>query len=248
METCHALARRGHHVRLVVRPTPRCPPRDAWALLRAAARADADHRTRARARVALRAARGVTWRIACGGRSAAPRPTPCSRGTLTIAGLLLRVPASFRPPVVYESHGYAPAVAEDLPAMISGAAAISPAKRRRLEGRSAWCGRAADGYATITAALARELELRFGPRTATAVVPDGTRIPEAADAGLRQDAATAGPSWGTLGTCMPGKALNVLVAALGRLPGVRAIIVGGLAGEPDLAAFARWPNGWRRGG
>ena len=234
METCHALARRGHHVRLVVRPDTAVPPRDAWAyyglprvptLIIERVRVPASPSGRRAAYVAH-----CLWRSV--GRSKADA---LFTRDLTIAGLLLRVPASFRPPVVYESHGYAPAVAEDLPAMISGAAAISPAKRRRLEGRERLVWSRADGYATITAALARELELRFGPRTATAVVPDGTRIPEAADAGLRQDAATAGPIVGYAGHLYAWKGPDVLVAALGRLPGVRAIIVGGLAGEPDLA-------------
>ena len=31
METCHALARRGHEVCLVVRPDSATPPRDPWA-------------------------------------------------------------------------------------------------------------------------------------------------------------------------------------------------------------------------
>jgi glycosyltransferase involved in cell wall biosynthesis len=234
METCHALARRGHHVRLVVRPDTAVPPRDPWAyyglprvpaLVIERVRVPASPSGRRAAYVAH-----CLWRSV--GRSKADA---LFTRDLTIAGLLLRVPASFRPPVVYESHGYAPAVAEDLPTMISSAAAISPAKRRRLEGRERLVWSRADGYATITAALARELERRFGPRTATAVVPDGTRIPEATDAGLRQDAATAGPIVGYAGHLYPWKGPDVLVAALGRLPGVRAIIVGGLAGEPDLA-------------
>jgi glycosyltransferase involved in cell wall biosynthesis len=42
--------------------------------------------------------------------------------------------------------------------------------------------RGADGYVTITAGLARELERRFGPRPRIAVVPDGVRATDASQA------------------------------------------------------------------
>jgi glycosyltransferase involved in cell wall biosynthesis len=151
---------------------------------------------------------------------------------LAIAAMLLRLPSWARPPVVYESHGFAPAVGEDLPTMLSNAAGLTPAKRRRLEARERLVWARADGYMTITAALAREQERRFGPRPGVAVVPDGARIPDEADAGLRRDA--GGPVVGYAGHLYPWKGPDVLVAALGRLPGVRGLIVGGLAGEPDL--------------
>jgi glycosyltransferase involved in cell wall biosynthesis len=153
---------------------------------------------------------------------------------LAIAGLLLRLPPAARAPVVYESHGFAPAVGEDLPAMLSHAAALSPAKRRRLERRERLVWARAGGYITITSALARELKGRFGPRARLAVVPDGARMPEVEDVGLRQAAGTGGPVVGYAGHLYPWKGPDVLVAAIERLPDVRALIVGGLAGEPDL--------------
>jgi glycosyltransferase involved in cell wall biosynthesis len=152
---------------------------------------------------------------------------------LTIAALLLRIPAAARPPVVYESHGFSPAVSEDLPAMLSDAAAPTSAKRRRLHARELRVWARADGYITITAALALELEGRFGPRPVLAVVPDGARVEEVADVGLRPGA-TGGRVVGYAGHLYPWKGPDVLLAALERLPDVRALIVGGLAGEPDL--------------
>jgi len=154
---------------------------------------------------------------------------------LMVAGLLLRLPSGARPPVVYESHGFAPAVAEDLPRMLSNAKVLSPAKRRRLEARERMVWRRAAAYITITMALAHELEGRFGPRPRLAVVPDGARAPEAGSAGLRREAGAAGPVVGYAGHLYPWKGPDVLLGALERLPGVRALIVGGLAGEPDLA-------------
>jgi glycosyltransferase involved in cell wall biosynthesis len=233
METCHALARRGHQVRLVVRPDSAARPRDPWAyygLPRLPALTI--ERVRVAASPAWRRAAYVAhslWRSVGHGRA-----DVLFTRDLTIAALLLRLPPAARPPVVYESHGYAPAVGEDLPAMMSNAAGQSAAKRRRLEARERRVWARADGYVTITAALAREMESRFGTRDRLAVVPDGARLPEAEEAGLRPEAGTAGPVVGYAGHLYPWKGPDVLIAALERLPSVRGLVVGGLAGEQDL--------------
>jgi glycosyltransferase involved in cell wall biosynthesis len=233
METCHALARRGHHLRLVVRPDSAMPPRDPWAYygLPELPALTIEHVPVPSAPSARRVAYVAhsLWRSI--GRS---RADVLLTRDLTIAGLLVHIPSFMRPPVVYESHGFAPAVSEDLPTMLSKAPGVSPAKRRRLEAREQLAWARADGYITITAALARELEGRFGPRRRLAVVPDGARVPDAEGVGLRQEAATAGPVVGYAGHLYPWKGPDVLIAALERLPDVRALIVGGLAGEPDL--------------
>ena len=233
METCHALARRGHEVCLVVRPDSATPARDPWAYygLPRVPALTIEYVTAPASPSGRRAAYVAhsVWRSL--GRS---RADVILTRDLTIAGLLLRLPASARPPVVYESHGFAPAVGEDLPKMLSSASALSAAKGRRLEARERLVWARAGGYITITAALARELEGRFGPRPRLAVVPDGARLPELEGVGLRPDAGTAGPVVGYAGHLYPWKGPDVLLAALEHLPGVRALIVGGLAGEPDL--------------
>jgi glycosyltransferase involved in cell wall biosynthesis len=234
METCHALARRGHDVRLLVRPDVAVPPRDPHAyyglppiptlrIERAGAPASPSARRVAYVAQSL-------WRAM--DRSGAD---VILTRDLTIAALLLRLPARARPPVVYESHGFAPAVGEDLPRMLSHAAEMSPAKRRRLEARERFVWARADGYVAITRALAAELEQRFGGRPHVSVVPDGARVAEVADVGLRRDRDEAGPVVGYAGHLYPWKGPDVLMGALERLPGVRALIVGGMAGEPDLA-------------
>jgi glycosyltransferase involved in cell wall biosynthesis len=232
METCHALARRGHQVRLVVRPDSASPPRDPWAYYGLAPVAGL---VIDRVRVpASPAARRAAYVAASVGRSIGRfRADLILTRDLAIAALLLRIPAAARPPVVYESHGFSPAVSEDLPDMISTAAAPTPAKRRRLHAREQRVWARADGYITITAALARELEGRFGQRPRLAVVPDGARVGEVGEVGLRTGA-TGGRVVGYAGHLYPWKGPDVLVAALERLPGVRALVVGGLAGEPDL--------------
>jgi len=233
METCHAQARRGHAVRLVVRPDSAAPPRDPWAYygLPRVPALTIEH---------VRVPASPSWRRAayvahCLWRSLGRQHADALfTRDLAIAELLLRLPAAVRPPVIYESHGFAPAVAEELPTMLSNAARLSPAKRRRLETRERLVWARADGYVTITAALSRDLEGRFGPRPRLAVVPDGARIPDVDGVGLRPEAGTAGPIVGYAGHLYPWKGPDVLLAALERLPGVRALIVGGLEGERDL--------------
>ncbi len=90
---------------------------------------------------------------------------------LTVASLVLHLPS--RPPLVYESHGYAPEVAAALPALVSTATAPSASKLARLARREAYVWQRAEGYVTITAGLASALSERLGPRPRLAVVPDG---------------------------------------------------------------------------
>ena len=233
METCHALARRGHRVRLVVRPDSLSPARDPW-IYYGVARIPSLVIDRVQVPSAPAARRAVYVAAGLARAIGHPRADLLLTRDLTMAALLLRMPAAARPPVVYESHGYSPAVSEDLPGMLSNAAAPTPAKRRRLEARERRVWALADGYITITAALARELEGRFGPRARLAVVPDGARVPEVSESGLRPDA-TGGRVVGYAGHLYPWKGPDVLMAALERLPALRALVVGGLAGEPDLA-------------
>ncbi len=100
---------------------------------------------------------------------------------LAVASLLLRLPSLLfqlpaRPPLVYESHGYAPEVAAALPDLVSTARPPGPSKLARLATRESYVWRRADGYVTITNGLAAALTSRFGSRARVAVVPDGARI------------------------------------------------------------------------
>ncbi len=231
-ETCHGLARRGHDVRLVVRPDTHRPARDPFAyyglapeprlsVLRVTAHGGPAARRAAYLAVAL--AR-TAW--------AGPGDVVLTRD-LAVASLLVRLPARLRPPVVYESHGFAPAVSEELPLLLSGTPPASRAKRRRLAGRERRVWRQVDGYVTITAALGAELEARFGPRPRLVVIPDGTRLPagDGGRAGIRTDGP---PVVGYAGHLYPWKGLDILIQALRRLPGIRGLIIGGMAGEHDL--------------
>jgi glycosyltransferase involved in cell wall biosynthesis len=137
-----------------------------------------------------------------------------------------------RPPLVYESHGYAPDVAAALPDLVATATRPAPGKLRRLARREAHVWQRADGYVTITSALRADLEGRYGSRPRIAVVPDGVRT--------NRHPATPPPGTSSRVVAYAGhlyawKGVDVLLEALARLPTVHGLIVGGHAAEPDLA-------------
>ena len=241
MATCHALAGRGHEVTLVVRPDSHTPPRDPFAFY-GVARLPGLHVDVApiTGPVAARRAGYVTFAI--GRAMGRARQDLIFTRDLGLASLLLRIPASLRAPVVYEAHGIAADVAAALPALLTGAPAASPAKLERLARRDAHVWKSADGYVTITSALANALTSRFGERSRIAVVPDGAHAAECAEyADARSPAFTIGYA----GHLYPWKGVDLVIEAVAALPDTRGLIVGGHEKEPDLArvkAFAAQLN------
>ena len=263
METCHALARRGHDVTLVVRPDSHAPPRDPFAFY------GLERIPGLRIEVAPITGPATTRRVgyltfAIGRAAGRRRQDLIFTRDLGLASLLLRLPASLRAPVVYESHGIAADVAAALPDLLTGAPQAPASKLRRLARRDARVWHAADGYVTITAALQRELTRRFGDRPRIAVVPDGVRLGATERTGDRATEHTehtgnratehaehtgnratdrAGRRFtiGYAGHLYPWKGADLVIEAVAALPDVQAVIVGGHEGEPDLArlkAFA----------
>ena len=232
IETCAALARRGYGVRLVVRPDTAVPARDPFEYYGVERDAGLSiERVRMAGPAPLRRIGFLLGALA--------RARGTSRDDLVLtrdlgfASLYLRARRPDAARLVYESHGFSPAVSRERPAMLTGAAPPSSLKQGRLLRREARVWRQADGYATITRGLADELVDRFGPRPALAVVPDGARI----DASRRFEArAIATPAVvGYSGHLYPWKGVDLLLEALTELPGVHGIVVGGHPGERDLA-------------
>lgn len=229
METCHALAMRGHEVRLVVRPDTQSPARDPFEYY---GLPPSNRLVVERAPVVGPGfARRVAYlSFALGRAIGSARADVLLTRDLGAADLLRRVPVTLRAKLVFESHGYAPDVAAAMPELVSGAATPSAGKLKRLEAREAAVWRGADGYVTITAGLAGTLEEKFGPRARTAVVPDGVRLnaarPSAPDP-------TGAPVVGYAGHLYPWKGADVLLEAVARTSGVTALIVGGHDAEGD---------------
>jgi glycosyltransferase involved in cell wall biosynthesis len=233
METCYALAGREHAVQLVVRPDTHVPSRDPFDYYGLAPR------TRLVVEYAPVSGPDLSRRIAylafAAGRAAGrTRADVVLTRDLAVASLLLRFARTVRPPLVYESHGYAPDVAAALPHLVSNAGSPSPSKLTRLARREAHVWQRAEGYVTITAGLSADLTARFGSRSALAVVPDGTRI-DATSRGTRDATGDGRVVIGYAGHLYPWKGVDVLLEALAQMPEVRGIIVGGHEKEPDLA-------------
>ena len=235
METCYALVKRGHSVDLIVRPDTHTPARDPFTYYGLAADSGL---TVERAPVGGPATAKRLGYIAFAlGRSIGKtRADVLVTRDLGVASAILRVPRSSRPPLVYESHGYAPDVAAALPALVATATAPSPRKLQRLARREARVWQEADGYVTITAALKEELEGKFGTRSRTvAVIPDGVRIVRSEDHALRHVVQDAPRVVAYAGHLYRWKGVDVLLESLARLPDARGLIIGGHPAEPDLA-------------
>jgi glycosyltransferase involved in cell wall biosynthesis len=235
METCHALARRGHAVTLIVRPDTHAPARDPFAFYDlpqiASLRIE-----RAPVSGPAIARRAGYLAFSIGRAAGASRADVLLTRDLGVASALLRIPRRIRPPLVYESHGYSPDVARALPGLISTATPSSGAKLARLARREAHVWRKADGYVTITSGLADDLRARLGSRGPLAVVADGARLPAR---GTTHDR----PAEGRVGRFVVAyaghlyawKGVDLLLAAVARVAAVEALIIGGHAAEADLA-------------
>jgi glycosyltransferase involved in cell wall biosynthesis len=231
METCYAMTQRGHDVNLIVRPDTLVPPRDPFAYYGLTQ----DSRLRIeRAPVSGPPLARRLGYLAFGvGRAMGrTRADVLMTRDLGVASTLLRLPRAMRPPLVYESHGYAPDVAAALPDLVATATRPTPGKLQRLARREAHVWQRADGYVTITAALRADLERRYGSRQRMAVVPDGVRTNRYPAA---RPPATGNRVVAYAGHLYAWKGVDVLLEALARLPTVRGLIVGGHAAEPDLA-------------
>ncbi len=233
METCHALAERGHTVYLAVRPDTQRPARDPFEYY-SLPRSQRLIIERAPVSGPQLARRFGYLAFAAGRAMGRARADVVMTRDLGVASMLAGMPASMRPPIVYESHGYAPDVAAALPQLVATAKAPSERKLARLTAREERVWRGVDGYITITAGLARELSTRFGTRPRVAVIPDGVRGQISIFERTIENRDLT-PTVGYAGHLYAWKGVDILLEALARLPGARGLIVGGHSAESDLA-------------
>jgi glycosyltransferase involved in cell wall biosynthesis len=230
METCHALAGRGHEVTLVVRPDTATPARDPFDYYGVPPAKTLTIETAPVSGPQI-ARRAGYLSFALGRALGGARADAIYTRDLGVAAVFLRIPRRLRAPLVYESHGYAPEVSEALPELVPTARRPGAAKLARLRGREERVWRQAEGYVTITSGLADQLRTRFGHRDRLAVIPDGTRATASAPDPMlpRPD-----PVVGYAGHLYLWKGVDVLLESLARLPHARGLIVGGHEKEADL--------------
>ena len=234
IETCHALTRRGHSATLIVRPDTHNPARDPFEFY-GLPRIELLRIERAPVTGPAAARRAGYLAFAAGRAMGAGRADILITRDLGVASALLRIPRSFRAPLVYESHGYAPDVAAALPDLVSTARQPGAAKVSRLKRREARVWQCAEGYVTITAGLAGEMRGRHGDRERLAVVPDGARIAAAHDSdGVSPARRSERPIVAYAGHLYAWKGVETLLEAIEKLPAVEGLIVGGHEAEPDL--------------
>jgi glycosyltransferase involved in cell wall biosynthesis len=231
METCHALAERGHDVTLVARPDTLEPARDPYGYY-GLPRTPRLVIERAPVAGPPFARRIGYLSFALGRAIGRARADVLVTRDLGVAGMLAGIPRALRPPFVYESHGYAPDVAAELPSLVSTAKPAGASKLARLAKREAVVWRGAAGYVTITRGLADMLTTKFGTRENLAVVPDGVRLPK--ERARTPPPADAAGVVAYAGHLYPWKGVDVLLGALARLPRARGLIIGGHEAEPDL--------------
>lgn len=234
MATCHALASRGHDVTLVVRPDSAPIARDPFAFYGLPS-IETLHVRAVPAGGAGRARR-IRFLLSAAGLATTHRASVVLTRDLGLAAWLLQLPRASRPPIVYESHGLADAVAAELPALL-GKPDLAPSsgKLHRLARREARVWARASAYITITQALANELVARFGTRPRVFVVPDGARPAEPGEPAPPAGAFIAGYA----GHLYPWKGVDVFVRALALAPGINGLIVGGHPAEPDVDRVRR---------
>jgi glycosyltransferase involved in cell wall biosynthesis len=241
METCHALASRGHQVSLAVRPDTHDPKRDPFTFY-GLPRVDTLHVETVPLGGPPAARRAGYVAFAVARAMGRVRQDVIFTRDLGVASVLARLPRLVRGPVVYEAHTIAAVEAAARHEMLTDTPEASPAKLRRLAARDAGVWGRTDGYVTITRGLKSEMERRFGAREHIAVVPDGARSvvagarPGAEAASDREEDSPAARPFtiGYAGHLYPWKGVDLIIEAVSALRDTHGLIVGGHEQERDL--------------
>jgi glycosyltransferase involved in cell wall biosynthesis len=150
---------------------------------------------------------------------------------LGVAAALLRLPRRRRPPIVFESHGYAPVFAATIGELVLGSAPAPASKIARLERRERLVWTRADGYISTTRVLVDDLTVKWGARAHVTVIPNGVRVPA-----IRQfpPAPPPGPPVvGYAGHLYPWKGSDVFLHAIALVEDGRGLVIGGHPQEND---------------
>lgn len=224
IETCHALARRGVEVELVIRRSDARSDEACLAYFGLEPHPKLElRRVRAAGRLGF-LLRAVPLMLA------SDRNDVLYTRDLILADLATKLADAA---VIYEVHTVAAIFAEERAQMYEDAAPPSSRKLTRLDAREKRVVDNATGIITITAALLGALVARHGAIAHSLVAPDGCRAAEA------MPPAPAHGKVMYIGQLYPWKGVDVIVEAMKEVPGGELVIVGGLPPEPDLERVKR---------
>jgi glycosyltransferase involved in cell wall biosynthesis len=232
IETCHALAREGVEVELVVR---RSDDRTEGECLDFYGLPETEHLRLRRLSIPFPgtlaaqlvfAAKSMFLAMGC-------RADLLYTRDLMLADHAIRSTFWHRLPVIYEAHTSSAAFSEEYPRLYKGARPPSRFKLSRLRRRESRVCRRASRLVTITEELERFLDRSYGSLAPTEVIPDGARVVD--EIPSLREAEPGDPIRVTyIGQLYPWKGVDVLLEAAKELPDNELVIVGGLPPEPDL--------------
>ena len=225
VETCHALARAGIQVDLLVRRTDE---RSDARCLEFFGLTPHDY-------LHLRRLRTPLGRLSY----LASAVTSMRSGTadiiytrdLLIADVAIRLRLGHGVPVIYEAHTVASVFAEERAANYEGGSPSSRSKLARLDARERRVCTRANGVITITAGLRDSLAERHGALAPTRVVPDGCWLPTELPSAARRSVV---PTVYYTGQLYRWKGVDVAIRAMQHIDRAELVVIGGLAQEPDL--------------
>ncbi len=232
IETCHAMARAGLQVELVVR---RSDSRSDEACLEFFVLKP--HRNLALRRLWIPAPGTVRGKLVFLGRCF----PILIRGNfdavftrdLALADLLLRTGWIHRVPVFYEAHTAAALYAAEATRLYQGSAPSNRRKLLRLDRRERRVCRKAASLVTISRSLLNCLERLHGPLAPAQVISDGARLTESTSPPRQRESGEPVEVY-YIGQLYPWKGVDVLIESMRDLPLANLVIIGGLPPEPDL--------------
>jgi len=152
---------------------------------------------------------------------------------LQLADLLLSRPHLARNRIVYEAHAVEALMYAERGSLYGTGEAPLSRKSQRLAAREQRVWRRAAGFVTTTAGIRDTFAASYGERAHTAVIPNGCDVPiDRAFPGLSKELPARVVYAGQL---YPWKGVDVLVEAMAQFESARLVILGGLAGEGDIA-------------
>ena len=232
IETCHALARDGVSVELLVR---RSDSRSDAACLEFFG-LEPDPRLRLR-RLATPFPGSWVGRLAFMARCLpllfARRFDAVYTRDLALADLALRTRRYHGLPVVYEAHTVASVFSEEKARLYQGSPPPSRRKLARLTRRERRVCRASNALVTITQGLLDGLAELHGPLAPAHVIPDGTRVAERLPPSRVPSPEEPFQIY-YVGQLYPWKGVDVLIESMQFLPRAELVVIGGLPTEPDL--------------